>query len=73
MLRSISKQQKKEMFHTRLNNFPCLLKLLRYQFCIVLYGRSGNKRLNLSELKFDVKFCGIKAEDFQATFRILLA
>ena len=26
-----------------------------------------------SELKFDVKFCEIEAEDFQATFHILLA
>ena len=27
--------------------------------------------LNLNELKFDVKFCEIKAEDFQATFLLL--
>ena len=31
------------------------------------------KRSNLNELKFDVKFRGIEAEDFQATFNILLA
>ena len=40
---------------------------------IGLNGRSGNKGSNLSELNFDVKFCGIEAEDFQATFHILLA
>ena len=34
---------------------------------------SGNKRTKLNELKFDIKFCEIKAEDFQATFLILLA
>ena len=39
MLRSISKQQKWEMFHTRLNNFHVFRK-----FCIALYGRYGNKR-----------------------------
>ena len=36
-------------------------------------GCSGNKRSNLSELKFDVKFCDTKVENFQATFLILLA
>ena len=35
---------------------------------MVSYGRSVNKRSNVNELKFDVKFCEIKAEDFQATF-----
>ena len=29
--------------------------------------------LNLNELKFDVKICEVKAEDFQATSLILLA
>ena len=32
-----------------------------------LYGRSGNKRSNLNELKFDAEFCEIEAVDFQAT------
>ena len=32
-----------------------------------------SEALNLNELKFDVKVCEIKAEDFQATFLILLA
>ena len=45
---------------------------MRYPFCILLYGRSDNKRSNFNEQKFDVKFCEIK-EDFQATFLILLA
>ena len=54
-------------FHTRLNNFPVFRN-----YCIALYGRRGNKRSNLNELKFDVKFCEIKAEDFQATFLIVL-
>ena len=56
-----------------MNNFPRLQKLSRYRICIALYGRFGNKCSNLNELKFDVKFCEIKAEDFQATFLILLA
>ena len=38
--------------------------------CVV---RSGDKRSNINELKFDVKFCEIKAEDFQATSLTLLA
>ena len=42
-----------------------LQKLSRYRFCIALYGRSGNKRSNLSELNFDIKFCEIEAEDFK--------
>ena len=50
-----------------------LQKLSRYRFCITLYMLSGNKRSNLNELKFHVKFCEIKAEDFQATFLILFA
>ena len=47
--------------------------IARYRFCIALYGRSGNKRSNLNELKFDAKFCEMEADDFQATFHILLA
>ena len=39
----------------------------------MLYGRTGNKRLNLNELIFDVECCETEAEDFQATFHILLA
>ena len=71
MLRGITKQQKYEMLHTHLNNFP----VFRNYRCIdfALNGRSGNKRSNLNELKFDVKFCRVEAEDFQATFHILLA
>ena len=67
MLCGISKQQ----MHTRLNNF--LQNLSRYRFCIALYGRSGNKRWNLNELNFDVKFCETEAENIQAIFHILLA
>ena len=73
MLCGISKQQKKEMFHTRLNNFSVFRNYRDIDFCIALYGRSGNNHLNLNELKFYVKFCEIKTEDFQATFLILLA
>ena len=123
MIRSISRQPKEEMFHTRLNDIP-RQKLSRYlleiswqqiyihiafkynvihinthfffffffffvniytwakgsdvglaymypllsrcRFCIALYGRSGNKRSNLSELKSEIKFWAIKAEEFQA-------
>ena len=50
-----------------------LQKLLQYRFCVALYLRSGNKRSNGNELKFDAKFCEIEADDFQATFHILLA
>ena len=39
----------------------------------MLYGRSGKKRLNLNELKLDIKFCEFNAENFKATFPILLA
>ena len=51
--------------------FSRLQKLSRYRF--YLYGRFGDKRSNLNELKFDVKFCEIKAKDFQVIFLILLA
>ena len=39
--------------------------------CVV--WKFWHKRSNLIELKFDVKFCEIEAEDFQATFHILLS
>ena len=63
------------MFHTRLNNFPDFRNYRDIDFALRCprYGRSGNKRSNLNELKFDVKFYEIKAEDFQMTFLILLA
>ena len=48
-------------------------KLSRYRVCIAFYGRTGNTRSNLNALKFEVNFCEIKAEHFQATFLILLA
>ena len=48
------------MFHIRLNNFPVLRNKRDIDF-----GRSGNKRSNFNELKFDVKFCEIKTEDFK--------
>ena len=60
------------MFHTGLNNFP-VSEIITISILHALYGRSGNKGSNLNELKFDVKFCEKKAEDFQATFLILLA
>ena len=54
------------MFQTRLNDFPVFRNI-----CITLYERSGNKRSNLNELKFqDIKFWEIKADHFQATFLI---
>ena len=56
------------MLHTRLNNFPVVRNYRDIDFA---YGRSGNKRSNLNELKFDVKFCEIESVDFQATFNIL--
>ena len=58
------------MFSTRLNTFPVLRNYRDIGFAL---GRSCNKLSNLNELKFDVNFCEIKAEDFQATFLILLA
>ena len=42
------------MFYTRLNNFPVFIN-----YRDIDYGRSGNKRSDLNELKFDVKFCEI--------------
>ena len=48
-------------------------EIIANRVCIVLYGLSDNKLSNLNELKCDVKFCEIKAKDFQATFLILLA
>ena len=59
------------MLHTILTNFPVFRNYRDIDFA--LRCCSGNKGSNLNELKFDVKFCGIEAEDFQATFRILLA
>ena len=59
MVRSISKQRKKDMFYARLNKFPSVRNYHQSRFCIALYGRSGNKRLNFV--------------NFQATFLILLA
>ena len=47
------------MFRTRLDNFPVFINNRDIDFCIALYGRSGNKRSNLNELKFDVKLCEI--------------
>ena len=41
------------------------------ELCFVAF--LSNKINNLNELKFDFKFCGIEAEDFQAAFHILLA
>ena len=74
MLHSISKQQKFELLHTRLNNFPVFRNYRDIDFALrSLYRRSGNKRSNLNELKLDVKFCEIEAEDFQVTFHIVLA
>ena len=60
------------MFHTRLNNFPVTVSEI-IAISILHCVAKGNKRSNVNELKFDVKFCEIKAEDFQATFLILLA
>ena len=61
------------MYHTHLNIFSIVGNYRDIDFCIALYGRSGNKRTHLNELKFDVKFCEIKAEDFQAAIHIVLA
>ena len=60
------------MFHTRLNNFPVFRNYHDIDFALrsmdVLATQS-----NINELEFYVKFCEIKAEDFKATFLILLA
>ena len=65
------------MFHTRLNNFPVFRNYSDTDFALrcmdVLAKKKKKKRSNLNELKFDVKFCEIEAENFQATFHILLA
>ena len=57
------------MFHTRLNNFPVFRNYRDIDFAL----RCIDVLSNLNELKSDVKFCENKAEDFQATFIILLA
>ena len=54
--------------HTSLN-FP----LIRNCDTDFAFGQSGNKSSNLNELKCDLKFCEIEAEDFQVTIHILLA
>ena len=59
MLLNISKLQMSDILHSGWNKFPVL------RSNDVVYGRSGNKRSNLSELKFSVKFCDTEAEKFQ--------
>ena len=44
------------------SKFSRLQKLSRYRFCITLNTRFSNKRLDLSELKFDATFCETEAE-----------
>ena len=62
------------MFHTLLNDFPVFRNYRDIDFTLrCMDPRFLNKRPILNELKFDVKLCEIKAEDFQATFLILLA
>ena len=56
------------MLHTRLNNFTVFRKYRDIQFALrCMDFLATNAQL------FDVKFCEIKAEDFQATSHILLA
>ena len=53
------------MFHTRLNNFPVFRNYRDIDFalsCMDVLAKSQCS--NHNELKFDVKFCEIKAEDF---------
>ena len=54
------------MFHTRLNKFPVFRNYRDIDFALRCMDV-------LATLKFDVKFCEIEAEDFQATFLTLLA
>ena len=65
MLRSISEQ-------TRLNNFSVFRNYRGIDFALRRMDVLATNT-NLNELKFDVKFCEIKAEDFQATVLVLLA
>ena len=65
MLHGISKQQKQKMLDTRLNNFPVSRNYRNIDFALRCMDVLAT---NLSELKFDAKFCELEAEDFQATF-----
>ena len=48
-----------------------MISILHYDRAVTLYGRSGNKRLNLTGLTFDVKLCEIEGEIFKVTCFIL--
>ena len=72
MLRSISKQQKKEMFHIRLNNFLVFRNYRDIDFSLRsmdVLARNAEISLNWNLM---VNF-EIKAEDFQVTFLMLFA
>ena len=49
------------MFHTRMNNFPVFRGYRDIDFALRCMDVLAT---NLSELKFDVKFCEVKAEGF---------
>ena len=59
------------MFLTRLNNYPVFRNFRDIDFAMRCMDILVTNALN--ELKFDVKFCEIKAENCQALFFILLA
>ena len=61
------------MFHTHLNNFPVFRNFRDLDFALSCIDVLATNAQISSELKFNVKFCDIKADDFQATFLILLA
>ena len=44
-----------------------MISILHYDRAVTLYGRCGNKRLNLNGLTFDVKLCEIEGEIFKVT------
>ena len=61
------------MFRTHLNNFPVFRNYGDIDFALRCMDVLATKSSNRKALKVNVNFCEIKAEDFQATFIILLA
>ena len=52
------------MFHTRLNNFPVFRNYCDINFALRCMDALATNAQILMNLKFDVKFCETKAEDF---------
>ena len=61
------------MFYVRLNNFPVFRNYRDIDFALRCMDVLAINAQISNELKCEVKFCEIEAEDFQTTIHILLA